>query len=271
MTMTSGQLSLRVVIALALGCGACVPDGEDPSDVKQQNVVSGDGGSNAEEDAEIGWLEPSGPVLHGDAGVEVHADGAVHVEGDAGQGDAGQDPSSDEQGDAGQAAEEPEPTNIPHPRILLAVETDPNVPDCNTVYYRDMDADGFGDDKFSITSCTQPAGYVEIGGDCYDLNDRAHPDATGAFLQQRGDGSFDYDCDGVETQLHTKWAACPAENSGWTDFRTLPCTGAACPADKAKLPACGQAAYWGLTVTAVGATHTCSMPVEGELRTQTCR
>jgi hypothetical protein len=45
--------------------------------------------------------------------------------------------------------------------------------------------------------------YREYGAvDCYDLNPAAFPDQAGAFGVQRGDGSFDYDCDGVEETVN---------------------------------------------------------------------
>lgn len=51
--------------------------------------------------------------------------------------------------------------------------------------------------------------------DCYDANALAHPGQTGRFETDRGDGSFDYDCDGRETGIYTVVAACP-DVSTWT-------------------------------------------------------
>jgi len=70
----------------------------------------------------------------------------------------------------------------------------------NLACYTDNDGDGYG--KGASTLCTGsscPSGYASSGGDCYDLNSNARPDQTKFFATNRGDGSFDYDCDGSET------------------------------------------------------------------------
>jgi hypothetical protein len=66
--------------------------------------------------------------------------------------------------------------------------------------YRDFDGDGYGDKSDTKQGCnTCPNGYVKNDTDCYDRNKLAHPPD---FFDQpyqathRGDGSFDYDCDG---------------------------------------------------------------------------
>jgi hypothetical protein len=66
-----------------------------------------------------------------------------------------------------------------------------------TVYYLDADGDQYGTSATSKQACTQPSGYSTNGGDCYDSNANAHPGQTAYFTTQRGDGSFDYDCDGT--------------------------------------------------------------------------
>ena len=65
-----------------------------------------------------------------------------------------------------------------------------------TTYYRDMDADGFGDPDDSVTSCEPQVGFVLDSRDCYDDNGQAFPGQTMLFAMDRGDGSFDYNCDG---------------------------------------------------------------------------
>ena len=66
-------------------------------------------------------------------------------------------------------------------------------------YYQDKDGDGAGNPKVKITACTQPKGYVVGSTDCYDNNKNARPGQTGYFSVHRGDGKFDYNCDGKET------------------------------------------------------------------------
>ncbi|MEC7984010.1 MAG: putative metal-binding motif-containing protein [Myxococcota bacterium] len=57
----------------------------------------------------------------------------------------------------------------------------------------DEDEDGFGSDS--------PASGVTAGLDCYDQNSSANPDQTDFFEVDRGDSSFDYNCDGQEEGL----------------------------------------------------------------------
>jgi hypothetical protein len=90
-----------------------------------------------------------------------------------------------------------------------AVAPVPAPPVCDTHYYRDSDGDGFGDATSSITSCSQPSGYVADSTDCYDRSADAHPGQTQAFATDRGDGSFDYDCDGKSTPEITAVKSCP--------------------------------------------------------------
>ncbi len=47
-----------------------------------------------------------------------------------------------------------------------------------TVWYRDADEDGYGDDVVSEASCSAISGYVDVGGDCEDAMDGINPGAT---------------------------------------------------------------------------------------------
>ena len=89
---------------------------------------------------------------------------------------------------------------------------------CNTAckaYYPDLDGDGFGDHKgLAVAGCgdTPPMpNYVSNNDDCYDAPNASKPNAKLAFPKStfsqgahRGDGSFDYDCDGVETKAYVE-------------------------------------------------------------------
>jgi hypothetical protein len=59
-----------------------------------------------------------------------------------------------------------------------------------TTWYMDVDTDGYGDVSVMLVSCGQPAGYVEDGTDCDDLDRSVHPNAT-EFCDE-----IDNDCDG---------------------------------------------------------------------------
>lgn len=61
-----------------------------------------------------------------------------------------------------------------------------------TTYYQDEDADTYGHDAASMKACTQPDGYVEIGGDCDDQNAAYHPGANESDCEDPAD----YNCDG---------------------------------------------------------------------------
>ena len=61
----------------------------------------------------------------------------------------------------------------------------------NTTYYADSDGDGFGDASSSMTTCTQPSGYVLDNTDCDDNDGNNYPGNM-----EICDGQ-DNDCDGI--------------------------------------------------------------------------
>jgi len=105
-------------------------------------------------------------------------------------------------------------------------------------FYRDADGDGFGDPKKSVSACQSPEGFVDNRDDCYDGNRRARPGQRDYFAIQRGDGSYDYDCDGRQTRRFTTRAFCRLREreaggcvlaSGW---------------GRGKIPQCGEPAVF---------------------------
>lgn len=104
-------------------------------------------------------------------------------------------------------------------------------------FYKDGDSDGFGDPKSSIKACTPPPGYVDNAEDCYDKNPDVHPKQKSYFHVHRGDGSFDYDCDGKTKRRIMDRAFCRLKQdesgcfyaSGW---------------NQSKIPRCGEAGTW---------------------------
>jgi hypothetical protein len=102
--------------------------------------------------------------------------------------------------------------------------------------YLDADDDNYRPDLTSTTAsadidCTD-SGEAQTGdpaGDCYDSNGAAYPGATGWFTVDRGDGSYDYNCDGGELELYDSPAngSCFQGNvifciAGWVDSSTSP-------------------------------------------------
>ncbi len=121
--------------------------------------------------------------------------------------------------------------------------------DCDTVvneegalgclsYYADADSDGYGYGAPHCL-CAPDATYkVASAGDCYDLNAQANPTQTAYFPTHRGDGSFDYNCNGSDDKQTTTIGGCSWEIS-WSSF---------CDEDPAgwdgSAPACGGTGNW---------------------------
>ncbi len=81
-----------------------------------------------------------------------------------------------------------------------------------TTYYRDYDGDGYGDPDLSSCLCSASDPYTSrYDNDCYDYNASANPAATGYYTTSRGDGSYDYNCDGTESEYYTARGACDYE------------------------------------------------------------
>ncbi len=116
------------------------------------------------------------------------------------------------------------------------VTDEQNASGCST-YYNDSDNDGFGT-TISQCLCTATGDYTAVqAGDCYDLNADAHPNATANlfWLLHRGDGSWDYDCDGQQSQIYTSHGYCTGGYSscggyaGWNSYTP---------------PSCGSSGQW---------------------------
>ena len=60
----------------------------------------------------------------------------------------------------------------------------------STLYYRDLDGDGFGDDTETIMACNSPSDYIIVGNDCDDSNADSFPGAPEICDEN------DNDCDG---------------------------------------------------------------------------
>jgi hypothetical protein len=131
--------------------------------------------------------------------------------------------------------------------------------DCATLvpYYRDADYDGYGDPNSAVSACMAPEGYVDNPDDCYDGNDVANPDYTGpGSPEDRGDGSFDYDCDGLETPV-IGGGTCGPECSNPTETGFV-----------GDIPPCGES---GLVLTGCSSSGiVCQLHADGTLGYQRC-
>jgi hypothetical protein len=149
-------------------------------------------------------------------------------------------------------------------RRLTELANSHALPCAEPAWYRDGDKDGYGDKKIALRASKQPTGYVANSLDCYDANPDARPGQNRYFTQHRGDGSFDYDCDGSAT---------PAEQivSGGCKQITLLGYPTHCWADEGwqgSVPGCGQQGRW-LDSCEV-ATLSCSLMKE-KRPVQACR
>lgn len=86
-------------------------------------------------------------------------------------------------------------------------------------WYQDSDGDLYGNPSVTTEACDQPAGYVADNTDCYDSNANAKPGQTSCFDTNRGDGSYDYDCDSSTTTCNT----CSSSCSSSTDYYRKSC------------------------------------------------
>ncbi len=84
-----------------------------------------------------------------------------------------------------------------------------------TVWYRDLDADGYGDASTAVTACDPPTYYVATSGDCDDYNNKVNPAATEVC-----DG-VDNNCDGsVDESGGTTIYYTDADGDGYGDNAT---------------------------------------------------
>jgi hypothetical protein len=85
--------------------------------------------------------------------------------------------------------------------------SDCNDSDANTMgastWYQDFDSDTYGNPNVTTSACSQPGGYVSNSDDCYDSNANAKPGQTTCYTSNRGDGSFDYNCDSSQSNCNS--------------------------------------------------------------------
>lgn len=152
----------------------------------------------------------------------------------------------------------------PLQRRLLDAANQRSLPCAEPAWFEDGDGDGYGNAKVRVHKPAQPQGFVANALDCFDQNADAHPGQTKHFARHRGDGSYDYDCDGRDSlqkdllaggcRVITRFGIpirCWAE-IGWQN----------------KLPQCGETGRW-LADCQIGG-FSCDEPEE-RLERQACR
>ncbi|HEX3343002.1 MAG TPA: hypothetical protein VHS09_00465, partial [Polyangiaceae bacterium] len=180
-----------IALLLVAGCGgssfsAAPADGGAVEDSTAPDSTTSDAEAKdaASGDAEPGDGGPSAPdsSITADAAADAVAD--VSSPGDA---DSAADSPADSAGDS--------PDDGPDAEACAAI-----------VYYLDGDGDHYGGTT-TATGCTPPASgtWVTVGGDCDDSNASVNPGQTGYFASGyvptgQSSVSFDYDCDGKETE-----------------------------------------------------------------------
>jgi hypothetical protein len=114
--------------------------------------------------------------------------------------------------------------------------TDEEGADGCSVWYEDSDDDGYGSTS-SICACTPTGDYTStLSSDCYDASASVNPTHTSFHTSNRGDGSYDYNCDDTEEKETTA----TSDSCAWFDD-----FGCSSPDGWASSPpACGTTGNW---------------------------
>ncbi len=120
-----------------------------------------------------------------------------------------------------------------------ALLNEQNASGCS-LYYNDSDGDGYG---YGASQCWCSGGsypYTATNNtDCYDTNAAVNPGQTNYFSYQRGDGSYDYNCNGAQEQQY----ASVANSCAW-DIVYLDCDLSGSAGFSGSIPSCGSTAQW---------------------------
>jgi hypothetical protein len=90
-------------------------------------------------------------------------------------------------------------------------------------WFFDEDGDGFGNDAVTLTSCTQPNGYVAVGADCDDLTPTTYPGAPEVCNGVDDDCDGDVDGDDANAVLAVWYLDNDGDGYGITGITTAAC------------------------------------------------
>ena len=149
-----------------------------------------------------------GTIDEGTAAYDDDGDGYTEHEGDCDDGDAALNPGVEEV--CGNTVDED----------CSGSTNDEDAIDC-LVFYQDSDEDGYGSTDLRCLCEPEDDYTADNTDDCLDASGLVSPDQTAFFTSDRGDGSYDYNCDGVEEQELTAGGSCPFTGScvvtpGWS-------------------------------------------------------
>ena len=102
-------------------------------------------------------------------------------------------------------------------KLKLATDPSSSTPPRTVTCYEDQDGDSYGNPGTDTERNSCQSGEVQNDNDCYDQNAEANPDQTSFFAEDRGDGSFDYNCDGASEKQYTKtykYESCVRRDTG---------------------------------------------------------
>jgi hypothetical protein len=108
--------------------------------------------------------------------------------------------------------------------------------------YLDADGDGYG--TGTLTTCVGATGtYVASNADCYDANANAKPNSSYCSTANRGDGSFDYNCNNGSTACGTIYSGLVTAYDNHLDEETYGRYSFACGTTIGGGVACGAVGY----------------------------
>jgi hypothetical protein len=116
-----------------------------------------------------------------------------------------------------------------------------NASGCRNFYY-DSDGDGYGVSSPSAQCwCDSGSGAYTANNtnDCYDSNNKAYPGASTYYSYDRGDGSYDYNCNGSDEKQYTATTG----GCSWSVITYIACDVNGEGFD-GSVPGCGSTGQW---------------------------